>query len=238
MKNLLILTLFLSPVAAPSSSQEVGYKDLVGMALREAQELYAGGTGSCSGGSHQPPPTTLLDITLLSVDKSAYVMGDDIESLVRISNAGKEPVLLPWDPHMADFEERADGGDYRYVEISMLLELSVGENKELIAGWSLSGSQDVAGSLLELQPGGWVQVRAKSKLEIYSDNEFQHRLYSGPGTDLKIKPSLLADTVTVSHKQGKAYLDSQCLKWGITIAGERTIRILPREVLSPPAVEH
>jgi hypothetical protein len=227
-KKLLLFALFLSPVAVSSTSQEAGYKDLVDIELREAKEPFDGGSGSCGGGSHEPPPTTLLEVTLLSVDKSRYAMGDDVEFVAKLTNAGNEPVLLPWDPHMADFEEKAAGDDYRYIDISLLLKLSGGQEKELMAGWSLFGSPDLAGSLLELQPGSWVQVRAKSKLQFFSDNEFQHRLYSGSETDLKIEPNLLADMVTVGHRQGKAYRDSQCLKWGITPAGEKTIQILPR----------
>lgn len=157
--------------------------------------------------------------------------------MVKITNVGNEPVLVPWDPHEADFEEKASGDGYRYVSISVLLELSDGRAKELMTGWDLLGSPDVAGSLLELRPGNWVQVRAKSKLEIFSDNEFKHRLYSGPEIDLAIRPSLLADTVTVSHRQGKAYLDSECLKWGIAITGDKPIRIVPRESPMPPTVE-
>ena len=96
-----------------------------------------------------------------------------------------------------------------------------------MGGWSLFGSPDVVGSLLELQPGNWVQVRAKSKLQFFSDNEFQRKLYSGSEEDLKIGPNLLADTVTVGHAQGKSYRDSQCLKGGIATAGEKTIHIWP-----------
>lgn len=236
MKKLPILAFSMSVFAVSSISQEVGYKDLVDIELRTAEAPIGLGSGSCGGASHEPPPTTSLDIILLSLDKSRYVMGGDLEFVVEITNVGNEPVLLPWDPHTADFEEKALGGDYRYVGISMLLELSDGREKELMTGWDLLGSPDVAGSLLELQPGNWVQVRAKSELEIFSDNEFTHRLYSGPETDLTIRPSLLADTVTVSHRQGKAYLHSECLKWGIAIAGDKTIRIVPREAM-PPAVE-
>jgi len=235
MTRLFIIALFISPVAVSSISQEAGYKDLVAIELREAEAPMGGGSGSCSGGSHEPPPTTLVDVTLVSLDKSAYAMGDDFEFVAKVTNVGKEPILLPWDPHEADFEEKAAGEDYRYASVSMLLELSDGLEKEMITGWSLFRSPDLPGSLLEVQPGDWVQVRAKSKVEIFSDNEFQHRLYSA--TDLKIGPSLLAETVTVSHRQGKAYLHSQCLKWGITTAGERTIRSVPREEPIPPAVE-
>ena len=237
MKKLLILTLFIPPVAVSSISEEAAYKDLVGIELRAVKEPIGGGSGSCGGASHEPAPATLLDIIMLSVDKSRYVMGDDVEFMVKLTNAGNEPVLLPWNPHGADFEETAAGDDYRYVSISMLLELSDGREKGLMTGWSLFGSPDVAGSLLELQPGNWVQVRAKSKLEMFSDDEFLHKLSSGRGTELKIKPSLLADNVTVSHREGKAYLDSQCLKWGITTAGEKTIHILPRELPIPPAAK-
>lgn len=238
MKKLLILALFIPPAAVSSVSQEAGYKDLVDIELRTAEAPIGGGSGSCGGASHELPPRTSLDITLLSLDKSRYVMGDDLEFVVKITNKGNEPVLLPWDPHEADFEEKASGDGYRYVNVSVLLELSDGREKELMAGWDLLGSPDVAGSLLELQPGNWVQVRAKSKLEIFTDNEFQHRLYSGPETDLTIRPSLLVDTVTVRHREGKAYLDSQCLKWGITIAGEKTIRIEPHEAPILPAAAH
>lgn len=237
MKKLLILAFSMFVFAVSSISQEAGYKDLAEIELREAKEPIGGGGGSCSFSSHEPAPTTSLNITLISVDQTRYVMGDDVESVVKLTNVGKGPVLLPWDPHTADFEEKALDGDYRYVDISMLLELSDGREKNLIAGWHLLGSPDVAGSLLELQPGSWVQVRAKSKLQFFSDNEFQHRLYSGQETDLTISPSLLADTVTVSHRQGKAYLDSECLKWGIAIAGDKAIRIVPREPPMPPAVE-
>lgn len=237
MKKLLILAFSMFVFAVSSISQEAGYKDLAEIELREAKEPIGGGSGSCGISSHEPAPTTSLNITLMSVDQTRYVLGDDVESVVKLTNVGNGPVLLPWDPHTADFEEKALDGDYRYVGISMLLELSDGREKFLIAGWHLFGSADVAGSLLELQPGNWVQVRAKSKLQFFSDNEFQHRLYSGPETDLTISPSLLADSVTVSHRQGKAYLDSECLKWGIAIAGDKTIRIVPRELPMPPAVE-
>jgi hypothetical protein len=234
-KKLLIFALFIPPVAVSSISEEAGYKDLVGIELREVKEPIGGDSGSCGGGSHEPAPTTSLDVTMQSVDKSRCVMGDDVEFVVKLTNTGNEPVLLPWDPQMADFEEKGAGDDYHYVSISVLLELSDGRAKEMMTGWSLFGSPDLAGSLLEVRPGDWVQVRAKSKIEIFSDNEFQHRLYSGSETDLKIGPSLLAEAVTVSHRQGKTYLDSQCLKWGVTTGGEKTIRILPSEVPVPPA---
>ena len=235
MKKLLILAFSMFVFAVSSISQEAGYKDLVDIELSTAKAPVGGGGGSCGGSSHEPPPTTSLDVALLSLDKSRYVMGDDVESVLKLTNTGNGPLFFPWDPHTADFEEKALDSDYHYVGISMLLELSDGRAKELMTGWNLFGSPDVAGSLLELQPGNWVQVRAKSKLEIFSDNEFQHGLYSGPEINLTIRPSLLTDTVTVSHRQGKAYLHSECLKWGITIAGDKTIRVAPRE--APPPVE-
>lgn len=228
-----LLAAIVALLPACALPQELGYKNLVGLELRYAKDNTGVGGGSCGGAGHEPPPRIKLEITLLSLDESHCLLGDDMILDIKVLNVGKEAVMLPWYPHTADFEKRADGQDYRYASISTGLEISDDHGKGQIWAFNLYGSTEVAGSLLELKPGNWVQVRAETRLATNSDDEFWRRLVSTPESELTVKAYLFAGTITVTHDQGKSKMMSECVKWEVTSRGQESIRVAPKILMNP-----
>src|SRR5687768_7094606 len=80
------------------------------------------GRNSVSSSGHAPAST--LKLTLVSVDRTDFIYGEEFIYEVLIENIGKEPIALPWSPDRGAFVQPAprtpagylSGGLYLQVE--------------------------------------------------------------------------------------------------------------------------
>ncbi len=188
--------------AALSAAQGVGYKDLTNEqpnpiihkrfpAAASCADGIIGGGGSFAVGC--PPATYPFHLSLVSVDRTKFPLGGETTVLLRLENVGHDTAWMPWttDP---DLFERSDAtGTYSYVDIDLMANL-VEEtgNAYFRIPVHLYGAEEVPGSLWELRPGQWVEVKLKLALDCKHDD--CHCMRLGPG------PAKLSVTLTESQR--------------------------------------
>jgi hypothetical protein len=91
--------------ASPALAQEVGHLDLTDPAPRQRIRNPNGGEGGfCPGKGVSEVVIPDLTLTLLSVDKRAYSVGEDVTFEVKAENTGTHTLKIPWTLHLADLE--------------------------------------------------------------------------------------------------------------------------------------
>ena len=102
-------------------------------------------------------PVLPLRLSLTALDRGAYRLGDDAVYEVTIENVGAGIVRLPWTADNQPFRRTVTGA--RVATVSLVI-----DDPELatyvIALQAFYGADSVAGSVLDLQPGHKVRVRA------------------------------------------------------------------------------
>ena len=211
--------------------QQVDFLDISNVEFRERNRPPEVSGGGCGGSSHEPPPRDNLAIGPLFLDQNQYTLGDDIVFEVEVENVGRETLVLPRDPQVADFESTDPDESYQFEVINIGLNIADEYGGGCIPGVSLYGSQNVPGSLLELRAGEWVQIRAKSRLDTGSDDEWHRRLVSIPISTLTVTPRLFRSNHTVSNINGKITESSNCGRVKVIPTGEMSINVSPRQII-------
>jgi hypothetical protein len=110
-----------------------------------------------------------LKLTLLSIDKQDYQLGDYAICEVRLDNISKSPILLPWS---ADYDKvKPNDEETPPGFLSAFLNLTaVDANEGLIFfnGVSIYGSALLPESIKRLDPGKSVRIKMRSLLTIGS----------------------------------------------------------------------
>jgi hypothetical protein len=110
-----------------------------------------------------------LKLTLLSLDKQDYRLGDYVICEVRLHNISKSPVFLPWS---ADYDKVKPNDEKTPPGfLSAFLNLTaMDENEGLIFfnGVSIYGSALLPGSIKQLDPGKSVRIKMRPMLTIGS----------------------------------------------------------------------
>lgn len=165
-----MILLSLVPLAAPA--QEIGYIDLTDNVFRESSRRVRSGGGSCGGGPFDSGQKSQSEVTVtvLSLDKNQYRIGEDATFEIKVLNSGKKVISVPWTPHLGDLEPADASVPYRYQLGVVLLLFSDPEGHELFVVESLYGSPSVSGSLRELLPGQWFTVKGRKRIELYDQN--------------------------------------------------------------------
>lgn len=156
--------------------QEAAYLDLRGVQPRinlqhpHTPPVCQGNTCSFSGGIstsvgcgasglHEP---RALKATILSLDRTSYTQGDQVEIEIKIENVGTAPVTFPWSPHLADFQSSDIAARFKYF--SSYLDFTLAKpgqgGYQAVHIANLYGTADFPGSLVNLQPGEWLHLRA------------------------------------------------------------------------------
>lgn len=95
---------FISFATPAVRAQEIGYIDLTDPPYRDSllrpPRTQAGG---CAGGDSVALQVT---VTLQSLDKTVYRLGEEITFEIGIQNIGLETILVPWTPNLADIWSR------------------------------------------------------------------------------------------------------------------------------------
>jgi len=152
-------------VVRTTVSQETGWLDLTDLHPRERIRAPHGGSAECGGGSGFEPSLE-TSITLVYLDKTSYSIGEEVTYEVKIENTGKEPIEIPWTPHLGDLEPADSSQSYTYLDAAISLDFTEPNSNRRFSIYSFSyGSSDLAGTTRKLLPGQWIFVRARQKLE-------------------------------------------------------------------------
>lgn len=171
------ICLFLALFSALSmSAHEKYFLDLTSPERIPAQAMKGSGcgprlsTGEANGG---PNLTTVpLVVELVSLDRNAYSLGEDLICEVRLTNAGDKPVRIPWSRNPVyghtDCSPDTKGG----VEASLTgrFTLVLTENsgiKYIVLLKSLYGRLAIPATIRVLSPGQSARVKIKERVALF-----------------------------------------------------------------------
>lgn len=161
-----------TPVDQASSGQTYTL-DLVSEPLRRtdsdaiASKNLPSVTASPSGiTTHTPQARIPFEITF-SLDRSGYVIGDDVVYEMLLKHTGSVPFHLPW----ARDPETVRGAARIETAVFMLYFKDEAFGRQIVgAENTLFGSRSIPASMLELKPGDTLRVRAASRWYLMSGN--------------------------------------------------------------------
>lgn len=163
-----ILALALLATAGQQATPDI---DLVGVAPRDrtrqpAAVSTSGGLAWSNTGVSQGHPLT---VKLVAANPSG---ASTLRLDVRILNTGSEPVEIPTDPDLADFEPQNISTPYAYKSL-LIFPVAETVQKKFIhfSSTTLYGSQEHPSTLRELAPGESVLIRAETEVKMSSPGE-------------------------------------------------------------------
>jgi hypothetical protein len=123
-------------------------------------------TGRCGGILGNPP----VRVSLVSLDKTEYAIGDDVVFTITISNTSETPQRVPIAYNLADVEPPDVAEDYKYEPMEIWLHLvnytESGEKQFLSTlVLTLYGSDNRPDTQIDLKKGESIEVRGRAKLE-------------------------------------------------------------------------
>ena len=210
-------------------AQDVGYLDLADPALLGRIRSPNGGTGGFCGSSESSgnPEVTL---TLDSLDKRAYSIGEEVTFEIRVENTGKETIEIPWTPGLGELEPGDPTKSYTYRTAAFVLTFTdPGSHRSFSIQGYAYGSKDVPGTIRELRSSQSVLIRARRRLEIYED-WWGKRVNEVQPLPLKASPGLMLNSVTYSPSERgvSASENSSCIPLSPKKANEVDVALWPR----------
>ena len=133
----------------------------------------AGGVGGGSVGdgvSDQGDPLA-LGVFLVSVSPTDLDPSEPFEAEFKILNTGRAPIVVPVSPHLSDLQPIDESEPFTYFSLMLVVRIQT-ERRVLtspgIGFAELYGSSDHDGTMLKLNPGDWIRVRARIELNASS----------------------------------------------------------------------
>ncbi len=123
--------------------------------------------GKCGSIFWNPP----VQVSLLSLDKTEYAIGDDVIYTVSVTNTGTAPQHVAVAFNLADVEPPDTSQSYGYEPMEIWLRLYKGTESAQhpltfhTVLLTLYGSNDRLDTWPELKPGEWIEIRGRAKLE-------------------------------------------------------------------------
>jgi len=163
-----------SLVAVSAAAQEVGYNDLTEVGANPLKYTKFIPDSSCNGGSGGglgmgigcPPKTYPFELLLLSVDTSELSMGGEAVVLLRLRNVGRDAALVPWiiDPEQIELPDH--NGTFNFSEADLRANIAQdGGTTYFSIPVHLYGAKEVPGSLQEIRPGEYVELKVSLLLD-------------------------------------------------------------------------
>jgi len=194
------------------AAQEIGWLDLTDTHPRD--RIRAPHTvGSECGGGAGFTPNTEFSITLVSLDKASYSLGEEVTYEVKIQNSGKKAVEIPWTPHSGDLEPTDPSQSYTFLHAAVSLSFMEPDSNHRFSIYANSyGSSEMPGSTRKLLPSEWIFVRARQKVETYEEWWWTKIKGSSP-LNVRVSASLMLSKVTYSpsEKSDSAIDRSVCI---------------------------
>lgn len=120
--------------------------------------------GSLIDGGPELEPT--IRVTILSLDRLAYSLGDSFTYEILIQNVGSKPLRFPTSVNIQRFSRRMLP-DARMAGITLLFEDSV-LGRQLVTTEVLSGADAMPGSLVVIQPDETLRVRSTGMWRLHT----------------------------------------------------------------------
>jgi len=191
----MLALLLLAAACTPLNGQEVRYIDLT--VVQQRTELryppapppkcepdgscVSGGFGSSSIGDGAPDTRDPhgLGIYVLWVNPTDIDPREPFEAEFRVLNTGRVPMDLPVSPHLSDLQPDDPSLSFSYFSLTLLAHISVEPYAEAGAFGlvQLYGSPDHEGTMIRLQPGEWIRVKANVKLSFWPLQPSAGRVY-------------------------------------------------------------
>jgi hypothetical protein len=169
--------------------QEVGYNDLAEVGANPLKHSKFSSDSRCGGrggglgsGISCPPETYPFELALMSAEGSELAIDGEVNVALRLSNIGRESALVPWltDPEQVELPD--DNGSFEFSQIDLRADISQEGSRSAYISIPvhLYGAKKVPGSLQEIRPGEYVEIRVRLVLD--SENEELHfrSLKAGP----------------------------------------------------------
>jgi hypothetical protein len=210
-------------------AQDAGYLDLTDPAPHGRIRSPNGGTGGFCGNSESSgnPEVTL---TLVSLDKRAYSIGEEVSFEVRVENTGTKTIEVPWAPGLGELEPADPTISYRYLTAAFVLTFTDPRSHRSfsIQGYAY-GSKDVPGTIRELRSSQSVLIRARRRLEIYEDS-WRKRIKEVQPLPLKASPGLMLNSEIYSPGEigVSASENSSCIPLRAKKENEVDVALWPR----------
>jgi hypothetical protein len=169
--------------------------DLTGPAPRQRVRSPTGGAGGFCGGTEFPkfPEVTL---TLVSLDKPVYSIGEDVTFEVRIENSGHKSIELPWTPDLVTLEPTDATKTCTYLNGVVVLNLTEPDSQRYFSVYGyFYGSDSAPGTIQELRPNQSVVIRARTKLDFH-DEWWAKKVREVQPLHVKAEPGFMMDSAT------------------------------------------
>lgn len=113
----------------------------------------------------RPTAEQSLTLTLKLFGPAEIARGEAFEYEVQIRNISNKPIDLPWDLNPANIEPADSRVSYRYQTAAILLSAKLGDHRPVIMEGSvlLFGIPSISSTMIKLQPGEWVRIKAKTR---------------------------------------------------------------------------
>jgi hypothetical protein len=151
------------------AAQEVASIDLTKISARmdlRRPQAASPSTGGYSGATEQidcrnsEHKLGLLRTSVVSLDRTHYLEGDESTFEVTVENAGSSPIHIPFSPHLADLQPKDPAQKFAYSTLQIVLWIAAGEQWSSSAGGGISlyGDDHRADTMLTLNPGQWARI--------------------------------------------------------------------------------
>ena len=216
----LVLVIFSS--CASLTAQEKAYLDATQTQIRHRiREPVAGSSGFRSGWAEgQKAPPQPLTLTLKILGGSDFARNDIFEYEVQIRNTSKQQVEIPWDLNSADIEPADPQASYQYQTTAIYVHAKIGENRAISMEGPilLFGSPSLPSTMIRLEPGEWVRVRATGKVVSSNSNDaWPPSALTSKEADGTLEASLLVNSSSFSPGAGgNSHEESQITKGPIS----------------------
>lgn len=170
---LLLCLLYRPPILA----QDKNFLDLVkAQQLKQDKIKRKSGTVTTDpvvGITHMPLTPKPFEITLLSLDKQSYRLGEKCVFEIQLENITNNPLVIPWSPYLDDvkpYDSDKNPPGYLKADLSLII-VNKPSQERLISGITIYGSDLARGSLKTLKPKESVKFRVPGRFSFGGDEE-------------------------------------------------------------------
>jgi len=160
------------------SAEPTGYKDLTQEAPNPLQHKKFHFDSSCDGTENSngttaiacPAKTYPFALSLLDVEPKDISIGGEAVVLLRLTNVGHDPAIVPWGTNPDLIELPNENGSYEYLESNLTASLvSARGSARFRIPVSMYGTEEVEGTIKQINPGDSVEIRSKLALDCKSE---------------------------------------------------------------------
>jgi hypothetical protein len=162
-----------------AAGQQIDFKDLTQefpnpLKHEKFQPDNSCGNGGGGGGAYSigcPPATYPFELSLVNVDSNTIPVGGEFMALLRLRNIGHDPASVPWTIDSNQIELPDENGKYQFSQVDIRADLTqAGGASHIWIPVYLYGSVNANGSLQQIKPGDWVELRVRLVLDCKNES--------------------------------------------------------------------